>query len=358
MDTNTEAVVEESQVEATEPEAVEEESVNPLSMSDDEFLEQEYESDEYAIESDSEESYDESEADASEEAEEDLTDSESGSQSDEVEFSKESAYDELMSEFKANGKMMSVSSVEEARKLMQMGANYQKKMVGFKENTKIIKMLENNQLLDQSKLNFLIDLANKDPNAIKQLIKESDIDPYELDLGDEDEGSGYEPTDHTVDDRQVQLDEVLKDLQDSNSYSTTMDIIGSQWDQASKAKLAKEPNLIADLNANVESGIYDEVQVVLEKERMLGNLEGLSDYEAYEAVGNAMHARGMFKSQQANAKQSQPEPKPEVTNNANELRKAAAPTRASRPTKTAKGSSKNPLSMSDEEFNKLFGSEF
>lgn len=350
LENSTEELLEESQ------ETVEEalEQPNPLSMSDEEFLEYEEKDALTNLEApteEAEETLDEGEAIASEEAEEEPTDSEIAPESTEVEFSKESAYDELMSEFKANGKLMKVDSVDEARKLMQMGANYQKKMVGFKENTKIIKMLENNQLLDESKLNFLIDVANKDPAAIKQLMKEADIDPLDLDLDD----GEYTPNNHKVDDKTVQLDEVLGNLQDSEGYTTTMDIIGTQWDKASRAKLANEPNLIADLNANVESGIYDEVQAVLEKERMLGNLEGVSDFDAYVMVGNAMHTQGMFKSQQVNAKAEPTGTKQEVTNNANELRKAAAPTRATRPTKQAKDIV-NPLSMSDEEFIKRFGS--
>lgn len=91
-------------------------------------------------------------------------------------------YDALMSSFKANGVEMTPKSEEDARRLMQMGANYNKKMAGMKPAMKILKTLENNNLLSEGELDFLIDLKNGNQDAIAKLISQHKIDPLEVDL--------------------------------------------------------------------------------------------------------------------------------------------------------------------------------
>ena len=71
------------------------------------------------------------------------------------ELDKAAEYDKIMAEFKANGKMTSVSNSDEVRQLMMMGAGFNKKMVALKSTQKYVKMLENNGLLDEEKLNYL-----------------------------------------------------------------------------------------------------------------------------------------------------------------------------------------------------------
>ena len=87
---------------------------------------------------------------------------------------------------------------------MQMGANYNKKMAALKPNLKLLKLLENNGLLSEEKLSFLIDLDKKNPDAITKLVKDSGLDPLEMDVSKSD----YKPNTYTVHDREVELDSV------------------------------------------------------------------------------------------------------------------------------------------------------
>src|SRR5690606_38757650 len=89
--------------------------------------------------------------------------------------------DKLFAPFKANGKEMVVDNVDDAVALMQMGANYNKKMAALKPNLKLLKLLENNNLLSEEKIGFLIDLDKKNPAAIGKLLKDSGIDPLDVD---------------------------------------------------------------------------------------------------------------------------------------------------------------------------------
>ena len=265
------------------------------------------------------------------------------------ELDKAVEYDKIMAEFKANGKMMTVDTAEEVRQLMKMGAGFNKKMVGMKKDQRFIKMLQNNDLLDEERLSYLIDLDKKNPQAIAKLLKDSELDPMEIDT----ENTDYQPNAYTVDDKQVQLDTVLEDLQDSSAYATTIDIVGNKWDETSRNKLASEPELIRTLNAHVESGVYDKVIPVLEKERMLGKLQGVNDFEAYRMVADAMNAQGAFNTtQQATSGTPVAAPARKPDSIVNDKKRAASSTRS----KPRSNEQFNIEDMSDEDFEKKFGS--
>lgn len=264
-------------------------------------------------------------------------------------------YETLLAPFKANGREMTVSSVEDARALMQMGANYNKKMAALKPNLKLLKMLENSDFLSEEKISFLIDLGKKDPAAISKLVKDSGLDP--MDLGAE-KASEYRPTVHTVADREIDLDTVLDEIQETPTYTRTLDIVSTKWDGASKQTIANSPQLLKVINDHVSTGVYDLISAEIEKERVFGRLNGLTDIDAYRQVGDAIQARGgfnhLFKQNTGKTTPTAPvvvPPKPKVDDKAlNDKRRAAGSTKPAAPASTPKDF--NPLAMSDEEFSK------
>ncbi len=201
-------------------------------------------------------------------------------------------YERLTAPFKANGRDIQVKSVDDAINLMQMGANYNKKMAGLKPNLKYLKMLESNELLDEDKLSFLIDLSKKDPAAINKLVNDSGIDPLDLSA---DKAGEYKAGNHTVNDQEMELDAVIEDLKGSDTYNKTMEVVAVKWDQASKAQVAKVPQILNVIDGHMKAGIYDIITAEIESERTFGRLKGLSDLEAYRQVGDAIDARGGFK---------------------------------------------------------------
>jgi hypothetical protein len=269
-----------------------------------------------------------------------------------VEIDYKKVYEEVFKPFKANGKDMAVDSVEDVRQLMQMGANYNKKMAGLKPNLKLIKMLENNGLLDEEKISYLIDLNKHNPDAVKKLIKESGLDPLDVDINQE---VSYKANTYNVNDKELELDTVLSEIKETASFNTTIDIIGNKWDDGSKRVLLENPNVIKIINSHVESGVYQTITNEVEKLRILGKLEGLNDIDAYKAVGDALYAPKV-KTSLDNTINT---PTSKATNKEDsrlvEKRKAASTT------KTVASTAKpdfNPLSMSDEEFEKIASSKF
>jgi len=267
---------------------------------------------------------------------------------------------QLMAEFKANGTTMKIKTVEDAIQLMQMGANYHKKMAGLKPSLKTLKLLENNGLLDEAKLNYLIDLSQKKPEAITQLLKDSKIDPMTIDLQTEET---YVPDQRTVSDTDILLDEVLDSISDSPTYSKTLTVLGEEWDANSRAAIVKNPEVIRAINAHMENGIYDQVAETVAYERSLGKLVGLNDYDAYQRVGSYMHENNLFVDS-ANVKQTTanqtntkltPQHKTESDAQIQERlnrKQAASPSRQQKAV-VKDNTNYNPLEMSDEDFVKL-----
>lgn len=270
----------------------------------------------------------------------------------------EKAYKELMAPFKANGREIQARSIDEVRTLMQMGANYNKKMSAVKPHLKLMKMLENNGLLDEAKLSFLIDLDKKNPEAISKLVTEAGVDPMDIDA---DKAKGYKSGTYSVSDKEVELDSVLNELETTPTYQRTLSIVGKEWDQTSRDAVAATPQVLKLINTHVERGIYDIISTEMERERALGRLNGLSDFEAYRQVGDAINARGGFdhlvstetKGQQTPAKAAvvTPAPKKVDDDKLKDKRRAASTTR---PAASGKATNDfNPLAMSDAEYAKL-----
>jgi hypothetical protein len=267
----------------------------------------------------------------------------------------EAEHKNLLKPFRASGREMSVANVDEARRLMQMGADYNRKMAGMKPSMKILKTLDKAGLLDEKKISFFIDLDKKNPAAIAQLLKDSKIDPLDNTL---DKEGDYKASDHSVSDSEVDLDMVMDEIKDSPTYNQVLEVVGSKWDAKSKQAVSREPQILKVINDHMASGIYERIITEVDKERSFGGLTGRSDIEAYNLVGDKLHAAGkfadLFPEPDAGKNQQQERKKPPA-------RKAKSDT-VRRAERRAAGSSKqkapgsggkkdySPLAMTDEEF--------
>ena len=260
-------------------------------------------------------------------------------------------YEKILAPFKANGKEIQVRNADEAVRLMQMGANYNKKMAALKPGLKVLKLLEQHALMDESKLGFLIDLEKKNPEAIKKLIQDSGLNPLDLDAP----AADYKPSAYQVDEQEMEVEAVLEELQDSPHYSALLNTVAKEWDKSSKQIVYQNPNVLRQLNDHMASGIYGLIRKEMESQKLFGGLTGMSDIEAYRKIGDELHAKGAF----AHLFQEQ-QPKPTPVTKAvvpsgkaadprrNDKRRAAGASKPAATTRTAPVD--NPLAMSDEEF--------
>lgn len=266
-------------------------------------------------------------------------------QEQQVETSKESVgadyesfYKKVMAPFQANGKTIQLNSPEEAIQLMQMGANYTRKMQAMAPHRKLIMMLENNKI-DEGRLNYLIDLSNQKPEAVKKLVIDSKIDPLDIDTG---ENHTYQAGDHGVSDEEVRFKSVLDDVEASAGGDETLRHINAEWDRASKEMLWSEPEVIKTIHEQRQSGIYQKVADEVSRQKMLGNISAETPFiQAYQLVGDALHKAGAFNPVKA------PVAKPAKKSVDNARAAATAPTR-SKPAKIESAS--DMFNLSDEEF--------
>lgn len=266
----------------------------------------------------------------------------------EAPFDYEAAYKKITAPFKANGKDIFLKSPEEVISMMQMGANYTRKMQSIAPHRKALMMLQNNDLLDESKLSFLIDLNKKDPAAIQKLLKESGVNPLEVDVDAE---STYQPGNHHISDDEVVLTTVLEDVASTQEGRETVQIISSDWDQASKDVLLTDPHIISVINQQRQNGVYDAITAEIERQKVIGTIPVETSFlEAYRVVGTQLFGNA--------GKEARPPLTPVARTVPTTVTAKAPNTEKIQATAPAKSVGKpnvknDPLNLSDEEFMKL-----
>lgn len=187
--------------------------------------------------------------------------------------------------FKANGKDIQLRSEEEAVKLMQMGANYTREMQKLAPQRKLLMMLQTNGL-DENKLNFLIDLDKKNPEAIKKLIQDAGIDPMDIDPSS---GNDYLPNDHSVSDKEAVFRSTLESLATEETGKVTIHTINTTWDETSKKAVWENPEILTIMHEQRATGVYDFISKEVERRITLGQIKADTPFlEAYRIVGDEL----------------------------------------------------------------------
>jgi hypothetical protein len=269
----------------------------------------------------------------------------------------------VMKPFKANGREIKINTPDEAIRLMQMGAGYGKKLQALQPALKSLRLLEKHNLLDDNKLSFLIDLDQKNPEAIKKLIKESGIDVLDLNT---DAAVTYTAPNRAVSDQEVAFSDALKTLESHPQGKATITEING-WDAKSKQALYAQPELLTVIQDQKDTGTYSIIVAEIDRQKALGIIPHSKPFlEAYTIAGDYLVAQGGLGRGTADLKPSTTEqqtqpvqkvpiesrvatPAPTVSNG--DKAQAAAATKAS--TKKA-STAVNPLALADDVFMKQF----
>ena len=283
-----------------------------------------------------------------------------------------SFYDQVMKPFKANGREITLRTPEEAIRLMQMGAGYGRKLQDMQPHLKTLRMLEKNNLLDEGKLSYLIDLDQKNPDAIKKLIKDAGIDPLDLNM---DDNANYRPTNHSVSDTEVAFSEALKDVSAQPGGRETIQQINTTWDKTSKEALWAQPELLRIIQSQKENGLFDQISAEMERKKMLGEIAPNTPFlEAYKIAGDALVAANslILPGSETAPKTKTPAPAAPVQGKTDQQPAKVLGTRTAAPKSAASANDKakaaaspqsssrkaketvNPLDMADDEFLKQF----
>lgn len=253
---------------------------------------------------------------------------------------------QIFTEFKANGKTIKPETPEDVKSLMQMGANYGKKMTTIKQYSKQIQSLEDAEINTLDKLNFLIDIYKGDREAVKQLLKDNNIDPYEL--VDLDEINYTNTGKNIATDDTIEFSMALNEVKQSEYFKDIYEVLENKWDNKSKSEILNNTKLLNGLKEEFELGRFNDIQAKVDRERQFGRLMDMTDLEAYSYIVTQEVNR-------AN-QQQETKPVPKVTNKDIDVNKASTqPTQSNnKNNKPTKFSDSELASMSDEEFDRLY----
>ena len=256
----------------------------------------------------------------------------------------EAVYKDIFKPFKANGKDITPRTVEDVVQLMQMGANYTKKMQLMAPLKKAAESLSRADIREED-LNFLIDVHKGDKEAIKKLLTKHNVDPMELDL----DSTNYVPKNNIVSDEDVEYSNILDDIRDS--LPKIQEIMTNTWDTRSKEALLKDPNLMRALHEEIAMGRFDNVQAQLEIEKTFGRYKGKSDVEAYIDLVTKLAAKEQSNHQPDGT--NKPTPKADVPTKPIPDKTKAAPIRTKATNQGSTLTAKDIFSMSEDQFAKL-----
>jgi len=197
-------------------------------------------------------------------------------------------YERVTKPFKANGREIVVTNPDDLITLAQKGTDYVKKMTELKPLKRINKLLQDNGIAEDD-LTYLIDLKAKKPEAIAKLLKDSEVDLYQFDV---EQGNDYKPVAPTYNEVNEELTNVLDDLEkNSSTFKQTIAVIGQQWDEHSRNFIAQNPNLVRIIDAQIANGAFAKIDTIMQYERAVGRLDGMTDLEAYVAIEKQLAAK-------------------------------------------------------------------
>ena len=242
---------------------------------------------------------------------------------------------------RANGMDIPVKSYEELTKFAQMGFNYAKKMNDIAPYRKTISAIKEYGLTDTD-IGLLIDAKKGNKEAITQLLKDTKIDPMDLNIED----SQYQKKTYGDDEVTINLKEIEAEISKDQEYSQTYDIISNQWDNKSRQEMFNNPSMIKGLHEDVKSGVYTKVAPEAARLKVLDNNQK-SELEYYIMAGKMLFNTN--KSTQNSNKLK----KPTVVRNEKIISKkrAAAPTKSKATVKVTE--TPDYWNMSNEQLEKI-----
>ena len=283
----------EIEVEETEPEAdtseiaETEETDSSIEDTDQETETEEEEETNEENDDSAEETSEATEDDQEENAQDAADEADDGSEKSEEINYKEFYEKVALAKFTANGREVEgFKNPEDLIRAQQMLHGYSDKMKVFKEYKKFLKPLEERGVVaDPEKFNLAMSLLDGDPEAIKKILKEKNIDPMELDLED----IQYSPKNRLPSNAQLLIEETYEQAENLGVGDRFNKVISKDWDIPSLQEMVNNPAVRADLLQHLKDGTYDVVQAEIKRMELLdstGMLDSMNSVEKYRtAVG-------------------------------------------------------------------------
>lgn len=359
VESDEEEVETESEEEQLDEESEEQEEDEPEEGED---ATEQPEDDADVEDSDDNDDEDEDEDDTDEDSEDDTAASEDAEEDPaEVNTKSETETEAPTYKVRANGADFELTA-EELVALAPKAFDYTKKMQQIKPYRELITAIEDEKLTKDD-VNLLISAYKGDKDAIAEVLKKNNVDA--LDINTED--SNYAPKNYGRSVEELEVTDALDSIKADKEYPITSHVMNSQWDDASREMLVKQPQLITELHKDVQSGRFDKYSPLAMKKKALdGGKKSDLEYHIEAAVEYAQSEQvEVLKAKQAEEAKAEAERKAAEIEAAKEkqkkqqaIKKKATKRKAAATTKPGGGRAKvkdylADDTLSDEEFSKL-----
>lgn len=169
--------------------------------------------------------------------------------------------------FKANGREFKFTQdemLEQFPKIFGQAMDYTKKTQAMKPWRKTIDAIEQAKL-GHKDINLMIDVMKGNKEAIAEVLKRTGVDSLEIDT----ENSKYTPNDYGRDDKALAIKDIVEEISVDKEYEITHRVLSKEWDEKSFREMTEDPDLIRLLHVDVKTGMFDKVQPIADKIKVL-----------------------------------------------------------------------------------------
>ena len=169
--------------------------------------------------------------------------------------------------FKANGREFKFTQnemLEQFPRIFGQAMDYTKKTQAIKQWRKTIDAIEQAKLGHED-VNLMIDVMKGNKEAIAEVLKRTGVDSLEIDT----ENSKYTPNDYGRDDKALAIKDIVEEISADKEYDITHRILSKEWDEKSFRDMTNDPELIRLLHVDVKTGMFDKVQPIADKIKVL-----------------------------------------------------------------------------------------
>lgn len=169
--------------------------------------------------------------------------------------------------FKANGREFKFTQdemLEQFPKIFGQAMDYTKKTQAMKPWRKTIDAIEQAKLGHED-INLMIDVMKGNKEAIAEVMKRTGVDSLEIDT----ENSKYTPNDYGRDDKALAIKDIVEEISVDKEYEITHRVLSKEWDEKSFREMTEDPDLIRLLHVDVKTGMFDKVQPIAYKIKVL-----------------------------------------------------------------------------------------
>ena len=184
-----------------------------------------------------------------------------------------------------------LSDPEAIAKMQQVYAENSGRLDQLTESRPVLEALKKNGLFDdKEKLALMIEAVNGNKDAVKRLLKDQELDPFELDMDDIDDSS-IDPSKHFASSVEMKFDDMINEAANLGVEDKLNENVIQRWDNDSIVKLLEDTQSKQYLMRHIKDGSFEKVNAKIKSKEFSdfnGQFKRLSDFDKYVLASNEL----------------------------------------------------------------------